>query len=122
MGCKAEISYQSIKESRYFDIINLLNYDLILGTPFIYQHRVVMGLNPTTLVVGTSESEPIEGKRVRKIASRATEVYEDRLEDVRRHLCEYAAPICQEAGNTPLPPLRDINHTIPLKDPSKVYS
>ncbi|KAI0071436.1 hypothetical protein K474DRAFT_1606939 [Panus rudis PR-1116 ss-1] len=29
LGCKAELSYQNISGSRYFDIVNLLNYDLI---------------------------------------------------------------------------------------------
>ncbi|KAG2152977.1 uncharacterized protein EDB93DRAFT_1102748 [Suillus bovinus] len=39
-GAKAQFAYQRIKEERFFDIINLQNYDLILGTPFLFQHQV----------------------------------------------------------------------------------
>ena len=37
-GTKARLEYQSISAKRYFDIANLQNYDLILGTPFLFQH------------------------------------------------------------------------------------
>lgn len=36
-GCSAEIHYQTVKEAQYFDVVNLLNYDLVLGIPFLYQ-------------------------------------------------------------------------------------
>lgn len=32
------IKYQSINEERYFDIANLTNYDVILGTPWLFAH------------------------------------------------------------------------------------
>ncbi|KAI0070206.1 hypothetical protein K474DRAFT_1609108, partial [Panus rudis PR-1116 ss-1] len=120
-GCKAHIKYQHISEERYFDIVNLLSYDLILGTPFLFQHQVAVGLNPTTVVVGSDQALPIEGKSVRILASRAADLYEDKLEMARKLLREYAEPICRDASDAPLPPLRAINHTIPLKDPQKVY-
>jgi len=121
LGCTAEIQYQSVRETRYFDIINLLNYDLILGTPFWFQHQVTVSVNPASVYVGSAASLPIEGKRVRILESRAADIFEDHLERARDHLREYAAPICVSASDTPLPPLRVINHTIPLKDESKIY-
>ena len=121
-GCSAHVKYQDISEQRYFDIINLLNYDLILGTPFLFQHKVSVGFNPTTVVVGSDKALPIEGKTIRVLESRAADVLEDELVRARQHLLEYAADICAEASNTPLPPLREINHTIPLKDLTKVYT
>ena len=48
-----ELEYQEIKEARTFDIININNYDLILGTPFMYQHQVCLGFNPARVVVGS---------------------------------------------------------------------
>ena len=36
MGCNMLLEYQNIKEEHHFDISNLENYDLILGTPFLY--------------------------------------------------------------------------------------
>jgi Retroviral aspartyl protease len=69
--------YQGIKEQRYFDIMNISSYYLILGCPWIYQHRVTLGLNPTTVVVGSDMSLPLNGDSVTRIALRAMEVYED---------------------------------------------
>ncbi|KAL7279389.1 hypothetical protein ACG7TL_007230 [Trametes sanguinea] len=62
-GCRASLEYQSIKSEHYFDIINLLNYDLILGTPFLFQHKVGLSLNPMAVVVGSIKLLPIEGKQ-----------------------------------------------------------
>ncbi|OCH93667.1 hypothetical protein OBBRIDRAFT_749080, partial [Obba rivulosa] len=121
VGCKAEIKYQSIKELRYFDIMNLLNYDLILGTPFWFQHQISVGLNPTSVMVGNPVSLPIEGKSVRVLESRAADIFEDELEHARQFLRDYAAPICVSSSDSPLPPLRVINHTIPLIDKDKIY-
>ncbi|KAI0077771.1 hypothetical protein K474DRAFT_1620737, partial [Panus rudis PR-1116 ss-1] len=116
MGCKASIRYQGISEDRYFDIVNLLNYDLILGTPFLFQHQITVGMNPTTVLVGSEKALPLEGKSIRVLASRAAELYEDKIEAARKLLREYAEPICRDASDAPLPPLRAVNHTIPLKD------
>lgn len=46
---------QDIDETRTLDIINLNNYDLILGTPFMYQHQISLGFNPARVVVGSDE-------------------------------------------------------------------
>ncbi|RPD82679.1 hypothetical protein L226DRAFT_541825 [Lentinus tigrinus ALCF2SS1-7] len=119
-GCIAEITYQEIRERRYFDVA-VMNYDIILGTPFIYQHQMHLSMNPTKVVVGSVKSLPIAGKQVRMLESCAAELFEDHLEVARRELRQYAESICQEASDSPLPPLRAINHTIPLKDESKIY-
>ncbi|KAJ3476258.1 hypothetical protein NLI96_g11283 [Meripilus lineatus] len=120
-GCTVQLRYQDISEERYMDVSNLENYDVILGTPFLFQHKVCLGLNPTSVLVGSIPALPIEGKRVRVLESRAADVFEDRLDAARKELREYAKPICKEACDSPLPPLRAINHTIPLIDPDKVY-
>ncbi|OCH83806.1 hypothetical protein OBBRIDRAFT_815699 [Obba rivulosa] len=122
LGCNANIEYQAIREKRYFDIINLLNYDLILGTPFLFQHQIFLGFNPAKVVVGSIEAQPMKGNSIRVLKSRAADLFSDRLEEARRYLQEYAAPICKDAQDSPLPPLREINHTIPLKDESKIYT
>ncbi|OCH86821.1 hypothetical protein OBBRIDRAFT_693732, partial [Obba rivulosa] len=121
VGCHVELKYQSIKESRYFDVVNLLNYDLILGTPFWFQHQISVGLNPAAVIVRSPIALPIEGSSIRVLESRAADIYEDALERARQVIREYAAPICVSTSDTPLPPLCVINHTIPLKDESKIY-
>lgn len=37
---KASLQYQDIDEERYFDIVNLAYYDIILGTLWLFQHSV----------------------------------------------------------------------------------
>ncbi|KIK33352.1 hypothetical protein CY34DRAFT_27054 [Suillus luteus UH-Slu-Lm8-n1] len=116
-----QLAYQTIKEERYFDVINLQSYDLVLGTPFLYQHKVMIGLNPPRVVVGSATPLPMKGREVTTLESRAVEIQEEDLEKVRDHLKDLAHPLCAKASETRLPPLRAINHTIPLIDEGKIY-
>jgi len=117
-GTKARLSYQSLSEDRYFDVANLSNYDLILGMPFLFQHKVSLTANPASVVVNSIESVPIKGQNVASIHARAVDVVEEGLEDIRQSLKSYAREkgLFQDPGETPLPPLRAINHDIPLID------
>jgi hypothetical protein len=54
------VKYQGINEARTFDIINLNSYDVILGTPWMYQHQVCLGFNPARVVVGSDEAMPLK--------------------------------------------------------------
>ncbi|RPD70279.1 hypothetical protein L226DRAFT_444096, partial [Lentinus tigrinus ALCF2SS1-7] len=120
-GCIAELEYQEVQERRYFDVA-VMNYDIILGTPFLYQHKVHLSMNPTKVVIGSKKSLPMAGAaQVRSLESCAVDLFQDRLEAARQELRQYAEPICRDTSDAPLPPLRAINHTIPLKDESKIY-
>lgn len=121
-GCSVQFSYQNINERRYFDITNLLSYDLILGTPFLFQHQVTLGFNPLAVLVGSKEQLFIHGKHVRVLESRAADLLIENIDHLREQLRQYAAPICTDTSDSPLPPLREINHSIPLIDTTKVYS
>jgi hypothetical protein len=117
----AQLKYQSVDSKRYFDIINLQNYDLVLGTPFLFQHQVMIGLNPPHIVIGSTDRQPMKGDRVTTLESRVSDVYEESLDKVREKLSELARPLCAKASETNLPPLCVINHTIPLIDEGKIY-
>jgi Reverse transcriptase (RNA-dependent DNA polymerase)/Retroviral aspartyl protease len=120
-GTTVNFKYQSINEERRFDIANLSNYDLILGTPWLFAHRMTLGLNPARIIVGSNPSLPLEGDAVTKIASHTLEIAEEEIQHAREELIEYARPLCKEMGETDFPPLRAINHEIPLIDKNKVY-
>ncbi|KAJ3572854.1 hypothetical protein NP233_g2799 [Leucocoprinus birnbaumii] len=120
-GTRVKLTYQEINEERYFDIMNLSNYDLILGTPFLFQHKVNVCLEPPTVIKGSKESLPLAGNRVAKLASRVAAVFHESLDKVRSELKLYAEKLCIDTSNTPLPPLREINHEIPLIDPHATY-
>jgi hypothetical protein len=111
-----------VYETHYFDVANLHNYDLILGTPFMYQHEVLIRLNESRVVIGSATSKPISGLNTSKLSSRAMELVDDDIEKVRTHLMEYAesAGLFADPSRSPLPPLRDINHSINLIDETLV--
>jgi hypothetical protein len=117
-----KLQYGCISAERCFDIMNVDGYDLILGTPFIWQHKIMIGLNPARIVIGSEVPEPlINGEGVGVLASRAAQLKEEGLESIRSELREYASPLFQKASETELPPLRRINHRIPIKDKEKRY-
>ncbi|KAG5635402.1 hypothetical protein H0H81_011394, partial [Sphagnurus paluster] len=120
-GTTAPFKYQNINETCYFDVINLSGYDLILGTPWLYQHRVTFGINPSRVVIGSAILLPMSGEGVTCLASRSMALYQENLECIHKELREYAQPICKKASETPLPPLQAINHEIPLINPDLVY-
>jgi hypothetical protein len=120
-GTTVHFKYQSIDEDRYFDIMNLSNYDLILGTPWLFAHQTTFGLNPTHVIVGSNMSKPLQGNVVTKIVSRAMDVLQEEVLRVREELIEYAQPLCKEMEETDLPPLRSINHEILLIDKEMIY-
>ncbi|KAJ8457109.1 hypothetical protein ONZ45_g18448 [Pleurotus djamor] len=120
-SCRASLEYQDVSEDRDFDVININGYDLILGTPWMFQHRVMVGLNPARVVIGSTEALPLEGPGTTKVASMSMVFEEDRVERAREELMEYAKPLCLAMEDTPFPPFRAINHEIPLIDVNKVY-
>lgn len=118
---RAHFMYDGIKEDRIFDIINLSGYDLILGTSWLFQHSVLVGFNPSRILVGSDTSQLLAGSAVAEVASRAISMLNTNIDTAREILIAYSEPLCKGAGETDLPPLRAINHSIPLIDVNKIY-
>ena len=116
------LQYQTINETCTLDVININNYDLILGTPWLYQHQVCVGFNPSRVVIGSDSSQPVKVGIDTKLMVAGMSLEDQQLEDTREELRRYAEPLCKEMHETGLPPLRDINHTIPLIDEKKTYT
>ena len=116
-----ELQYQTINETRTLDIANLSNYDLILGTPWMYQHQVCVGFNPARVVIGSDIALPMKSGIDTKLMASGISLQEQAVNDAREELKRYAEPLCKEMQDTGLPPMRDINHTIPLIDENKTY-
>jgi len=115
------IKYQNIDCQRYFDIANISNYDMILGTLWIYQHSVCVGLNPARVIIGSDKPLPLKSGPETKFVVQSIDVTSDEIEAARIELQKYDDPLCKDVSETELPPLRAINHTIPLIDMNKVY-
>lgn len=114
--------YASIKEKRHFDVMNPDEHDMVLGTPFLYQHQVMVGFNPTRIWIKSPKSLPIQGMHTSELAAMmSVQIEANVIEQQRKEIIEYTQPLFKEVKDTGLPPMRDINHTIPLIDESKIY-
>ncbi|KAF9470908.1 hypothetical protein BDN70DRAFT_763119, partial [Pholiota conissans] len=119
---RANFKYEGINEDRVFDIMNISQYDLILGTAWLYQHSITLGFNPIRVNIGSTVAQPLVGKpAISEISSRAVRPTDAAIEAAREELLAYAEPLCKTAAETELPPLRTINHSIPLIDPNLIY-
>ncbi len=87
----------------------------------MFQHQVSIGFNGSRVIVGSTVAKAMDGPAVAILESRATVIYDNSLSAYRAELLEYARPLFKKAADTPLPPLREINHAIPLIDPDKIY-
>jgi hypothetical protein len=129
-GLKTKVNYAGIAMLQYgnicckqqFDIANINGYDLILGTPFIFQHKIMIRLNPTTVVVQSDAPLPIKGESVCVLTTHVMDLFEDQMEKVCQEMRNYAALLCKKANEMTLPPLQKTNHWIPIIDLSKWYS
>ena len=120
-GTTVRFQYQSVNCDRTFNIVNLDNYDAILGTPFLYQHQVAIGFNPSRMIIGSSEPLEMKGPEVTTISSASADLLNKGLDDLREQLRSEAQDLCPHTSKTTLPPLRAVNHSIPLIDEKKVY-
>jgi Retroviral aspartyl protease len=117
-----EMGYNKIRESRTFDVININSYDLILGTPWLYQHKVKIGFNPIMVEIGSIVALLMKKSTSTKfLASAITPILSD-LEAARDELHRASDHLCKDVNETDLPPFWAINHTIPLIDENKIYS
>jgi hypothetical protein len=115
----AELSYEGIKEQRTLDVININSYDLILGTPWLYQHKVNIGF---TVEIASIVALPMKKSTGTKfLASAITPTLSD-LEAVHDELHQASDHLCKDVNEANLPPFRAINHTIPLIDENKIHS
>jgi hypothetical protein len=109
-----KLQYQEVDENRRFDVINLDNYDVILGTPFLFQHKVLLGLNPMQVDIGSGSSLPIKGEQITTLSSLAADLLEERLEALRQELIEYAKDICKDPADAPLPAIQSNKPYYPI--------
>ena len=88
------LQYQGINEQRTLDIININNYDLILGTPWMYQHQLCLGFNPARVVIGSEEPQPLRAGLDTKPLVASLTPEDQRIVDAREELRKYAKPLC----------------------------
>jgi hypothetical protein len=58
--------YQEVRSRHTFYVANLSGYDMILGTSWLYQHKVTIGLNPARVCIGSADTLPLEESQLRR--------------------------------------------------------
>ena len=56
-----------------------------------------------------------------ELAAMSVQIEANIIEQCRHEIIEYTRPLFKDAKDTSLPPMRAINHTIPLIDEGKIY-
>jgi len=115
------LQYQTIDEQWQFDIMNLDGYDLILGTPFMFQHQILLGFNPSQVAMKSMVSLPLKGDQVTTLSSLSMDMVDAWLATLHNELQAYTLDICKTVVETLLPPLYAISHMTPLIDETKMY-
>jgi hypothetical protein len=107
-----EMGYNEIRESRTFDVININSYDLILGTPWLYQHKVKIGFNLIMVEISSIIALPMKKSTSTKLLASAIMPTLSDLEAARDELRQASDHLCKDVNETNLLLFRAINHTI----------
>ncbi|KDQ63999.1 hypothetical protein JAAARDRAFT_117059 [Jaapia argillacea MUCL 33604] len=118
-GTTVEIQFGLNTVHHYFNIVNIDRYDAVLGMAFMrrmgismdFKHGILKsGSNPITLIL-RRDNAGISFHSTRELS----------MEELRKKWMEQCADLL---GTIPLelPPLREINHKIPLIDENKHYA
>jgi hypothetical protein len=75
----ARLVYPDVDERRDFDVGNIANYDVILGTPWLFQHSVRLSFNPSSVYIESKRALPMEGSSVIQLNSISTDIFEARI-------------------------------------------
>jgi hypothetical protein len=97
---QVEFKLDEIKETCCFDMMNLEQWDLILGTPFLYQHSISLGFNPSRLSIGSTIAQKMEGDEILKLSSMVADILENELEKLCQMLRKEAERLCRSAEET----------------------
>jgi hypothetical protein len=121
-GTVVQFKYQNINCPKYFDIINIFDYDLILGTLFLFQHKSILTINLPSIEICSDVPLDITSEFTMKLHAGATALASEDLQKVHDDLHWYAESkgLYVDPGTAPLPPFHTINHEILLVDPDLV--
>ncbi|KAF8239632.1 hypothetical protein L208DRAFT_1236749, partial [Tricholoma matsutake] len=121
-GLFAEFELRTVKADHYFDVINLDRYDAIMGTVFMRKYGLILDFEQDQVwfqgqVIPTIVESKSTFRQVHQYAMR-TQPDIPRLWEEWLEICK---DILKGVPKRP-PPMREINHQIPLVDEKKRYN
>ncbi|KAF8231797.1 hypothetical protein L208DRAFT_1275090 [Tricholoma matsutake] len=111
-GLFTDFEIGGVVNTHYFDVVNIDRYDAILGTVFMRKHGIVLDFERDEVC--------IKGKRLDTAYSKGPLSKKDLpcLQEEWKHSCQDILSGVPDK----LPPLREINHHIPLVDEKNKYN
>ncbi|KAF8240318.1 hypothetical protein L208DRAFT_1233643 [Tricholoma matsutake] len=110
-----------VGNTHYFDVVNIDRYDAILGTMFMRKHGIVLDFECNKRKVEIEEVDNVEDQH-RPSGLRVSDPIllgpDEKPEKEWKHSCQ---DILSRVPDK-LPPLREINHHIPLVDKKRKYN
>ncbi|KAF8234093.1 hypothetical protein L208DRAFT_1263549 [Tricholoma matsutake] len=119
-GLFTDFEIGGVVNTHYFDVVNFDRYDAILGTMFMRKHSIVLDFEYDKVCIKGKRLDTVIGHLASKAYSKGPLSKKD-----LPHLREEWKQSCQDIlSRVPdkLPPLREINHHIPLVDEKKKYN
>ncbi|KAF8236988.1 hypothetical protein L208DRAFT_1249811 [Tricholoma matsutake] len=126
-GLFTDFEIGGVVNTHYFDVVNINRYDATLGTMFMRKHGIVLDFE--------HDEVRIKGKRLNTVIEGPNTFMQARWHAIRHPTAKKVRDLdnivpkwkqsCQDIlSRVPdkLPPLREINHHIPLVDEKKKYN
>ncbi|KAF8222097.1 hypothetical protein L208DRAFT_1324353 [Tricholoma matsutake] len=118
-GLFSEFELQGIQGEHYFNVVNLNRYDVIIRTVFMRKHGIILDFE--------CDEVHLKGKVVPTIIKCESTFGRDQGPLERKdipHLRKEWIAACEDILQGPKrpPPMREINHQIPLMDEGKQYN
>ncbi|KAI0027997.1 hypothetical protein K488DRAFT_59835, partial [Vararia minispora EC-137] len=107
-------------EKIYADVVNIDRYDMIIGTPFLHQYGCVIDFENHTFSIRGQAVPLLVGGGERDPKHQKTGLTHNQREQLIRGWVDRHRTLMSGVPLV-LPPLRVINHQIPLVDPNKRY-
>ncbi|KDQ60522.1 hypothetical protein JAAARDRAFT_85313, partial [Jaapia argillacea MUCL 33604] len=124
-GTTTDITFGHNTIKHYFNIVNIDWYDAVLGTAFMRRMGVLLDFKHGVLKSGSTPVSLFKGGEGLR-GNRHGQQFDTSIDlDLRQKLRDKWTAQCADLlGTIPLelPPLREINHKIPLVDENKRYS
>ncbi|KAF8234900.1 hypothetical protein L208DRAFT_1053679, partial [Tricholoma matsutake] len=120
-GLFGEFKLGTIRANHYFDVINLNRYDTIVGTVFMRKYGLILDFEQDQQLSGMNEVLFIICEELAESAKAQGPLAKKDIPQLQEEWLEVCKDILQGVPER-LPPMREINHQIPLVDEKKRYN
>ncbi|KAF9494563.1 hypothetical protein BDN71DRAFT_1393060 [Pleurotus eryngii] len=134
-GTNINIQIMDIDNVEYCNVVNIDRYDAILSTPFMHKHGIVLDFVTNSIRHGTKAIQAMSTTEETIVMARrhaaVVDMFNASLKGINKYGKEHI-PLLRErwkesckdifaGAPDKIPPLREINHQIPLIDKNKQY-